>query len=237
MLLTQQMGQVDGWQPLLDAQRAEPYFARLDEFVTGAYATDTVYPPQGQIFAALQACPAERVRVVILGQDPYHEPGQAMGLAFSVPQGCKAPPSLKNIGKELESEFGPGAAAATDLTPWAKQGVLLLNTVLTVGRGRAFSHAGQGWEAFTRAVVEYAAGRGSGPLAAILWGKPAQRFAPIFEQAAGQRPVLVLQSAHPSPLSAYRGFFGSAPFGKVNAFLRQNGAAGIDWRLRGTAGG
>ena len=233
MLLTQQLDALSagGWQPFFDAQRALPYFAELDAFVTAAAERTTVYPAPENIFAAFRACPAAAVRVVILGQDPYHEPGQAMGLSFSVPDGCKAPPSLRNIFKELDTEFGPGSAAHTDLTPWARQGVLLLNTVLTVEQGAAFAHAGRGWETFTRAALEYAAAQGTGPLAAVLWGKPAQKYALIFNAAAVRRPVLVLESAHPSPLSAYRGFFGSAPFGKVNEFLKNNGAAEIDWRL------
>mgnify|MGYP000773831330 FL=1 len=135
----------------------------------------------------------------------------------------------------MESEFGPGSAAHTDLTPWARQGVLLLNTVLTVEQGAAFAHAGRGWETFTRAALEYATAQGTGPLAAVLWGKPAQKYAPIFNAAAARRAVLVLESAHPSPLSAYRGFFGSAPFGKVNAFLENNGVSKIDWRLPANA--
>lgn len=166
------------------------------------------------------------VRVVILGQDPYHEPGQAMGLSFSVPDGCKAPPSLRNIFKELEAELGPGCAAHTDLTLWARQGVLLLNTVLTVEQGAANAHAGRGWETFTRAALEYAAAHGTAPLAAVLWGKPAQKYAPIFNRAAAHRPVLVLESAHPSPLSAYRGFFGSAPFGKGECVFKKQRCSG-----------
>ena len=236
MLLTAELDRLSAtdWQPFFAQERAKPYFAELDAFVTAA-AERTVYPAPENIFAAFRACPAASVRAVILGQDPYHEPGQAMGLSFSVPDGCKAPPSLRNIFKELESEFGPGSAAHTDLTPWARQGVLLLNTVLTVEQGAAFAHAGHGWETFTRAALEYAAAQGSAPLAAVLWGKPAQKYAPIFNAAAARRPVLVLESAHPSPLSAYRGFFGSAPFGKVNEFLKNNDAAEIDWRLSANA--
>ena len=223
------------WQPFFAQERAKLYFAELDAFVTAAAAEKTVYPAAENIFAAFRACPVSAVRVVILGQDPYHEPGQAMGLSFSVPDGRKAPPSLRNIFKELEAELGPGCAAHTDLTLWARQGVLLLNTVLTVEQGAANAHAGRGWETFTRAALEYAAAHGTAPLAAVLWGKPAQKYAPIFNRAAAHRPVLVLESAHPSPLSAYRGFFGSAPFGKVNAFLKNNGAAEIDWRLPANA--
>ena len=230
MLLTAELDRLSAtdWQPLFAQERAKPYFAELDAFVTAAAAERTVYPAPENIFAAFRACPAA-------GQDPYHEPGQAMGLSFSVPDGCKAPPSLRNIFKELESEFGPGSAAHTDLTPWARQGVLLLNTVLTVEQGAANAHAGHGWETFTRAALEYAAAQGTGPLAAVLWGKPAQKYAPIFNAATARRPVLVLESAHPSPLSAYRGFFGSAPFGKVNKFLKNNDAAEIDWHLPANA--
>lgn len=222
MLLTTELDKLSGtdWQLFFAQERAKPYFAELDAFVTAAAAEKTVYPATENIFAAFRACPVSAVRVVILGQDPYHEPGQAMGLSFSVPDGCKAPPSLRNIFKELEAELGPGCAAHTDLTLWARQGVLLLNTVLTVEQGAANAHAGRGWETFTRAALEYAAAHGTAPLAAVLWGKPAQKYAPIFNRAAAHRPVLVLESAHPSPLSAYRGFFGSAPFGKVNAFLK-----------------
>ena len=172
MLLTTELDKLAAtdWQPFFAAERAKPYFAELDAFVTAAAAEKTVYPAAQNIFAAFRACPVSAVRCVILGQDPDHEPGQAMGLSFSVPDGCKAPPSLRNIFKELESEVGPGCAAHTDLTPWAKQGVLLLNTVLTVEQGAAFAHAGHGWETFTRAALEYAAAQGTAPLAAVLWG-------------------------------------------------------------------
>ena len=144
MLLTTELDKLSGtdWQLFFAQERAKPYFAELDAFVTAAAAEKTVSPAAENIFAAFRACPVSAVRVVILGQDPYHEPGQAMGLSFSVPDGCKAPPSLRNIFKELESEFGPGSAAHTDLTPWARQGVLLLNTVLTVEQGAANAHAG-----------------------------------------------------------------------------------------------
>ena len=232
MLLHDQLAPLkdSDWAPFLVSECAKPYFPALDAFVTEAAASRTVYPAPENIFAAFRACPAHQVRVVILGQDPYHEPGQAMGLSFSVPDDCKTPPSLKNIFKELEAEFGPVPVRHNDLTPWARQGVLLLNTVLTVEKGAAFSHAGHGWETFTRAALAYLTSLDAGPLAAILWGKPAQKYAPLFRAAAAKRPVLVLESAHPSPLSAYRGFFGSAPFGKVNAFLQQHGAPPIVWQ-------
>lgn len=232
MLLREQLDQLSysDWAPFWQAEAAKPYFAELDAFVTQAAASHTIYPATQNIFAAFRACPLEKVRVVILGQDPYHEPGQAMGLSFSVPDDCKTPPSLKNIFKELDAEWGPVPHRHNDLTFWAQQGVLLLNTVLTVERGAAFSHAGHGWETFTRAVLDYLTAHGQTPLAAILWGKPAQKYAPLFQAAAQQRPVLVLESAHPSPLSAYRGFFGSAPFGKVNTFLQAHGEAPIAWQ-------
>lgn len=230
MLLTEQAArlQCGDWAPFFAAECAKPYFAALDAFVTEAAAHTTVYPAAENIFAAFAACPAAGIRAVILGQDPYHEPGQAMGLSFSVPDACKAPPSLRNIFKELENETGT-PRAHNDLTPWAQQGVLLLNTVLTVEQGRAFAHAKQGWEAFTKAALEYAVQQSVAPLAAVLWGKPAQKYAPVFAAVQDRRPVLVLESSHPSPLSAYRGFFGSAPFGKINAFLQQHGEAAIDW--------
>lgn len=230
MLLTEQAArlQCGDWAPFFAAECAKPYFAALDAFVTEAAAHTTVYPAAENIFAAFAACPAAGIRAVILGQDPYHEPGQAMGLSFSVPDACKAPPSLRNIFKELENETGT-QRAHNDLTPWAQQGVLLLNTVLTVEQGRAFVHAKQGWETFTKAALEYAVQQSVAPLAAVLWGKPAQKYAPVFAAVQDRRPVLVLESAHPSPLSAYRGFFGSAPFGKINAFLQQHGEAAIDW--------
>lgn len=230
MLLTEQAArlQCGDWTPFFAAECAKPYFAALDAFVTEAAAHTTVYPAAENIFAAFAACPAAGIRAVILGQDPYHEPGQAMGLSFSVPDACKTPPSLRNIFKELENETGT-PRAHNDLTPWAQQGVLLLNTVLTVEQGRAFAHAKQGWEAFTKAALEYAVQQSNAPLAAVLWGKPAQKYAPVFAAVQDRRPVLVLESSHPSPLSAYRGFFGSAPFGKINAFLQQHGEAAIDW--------
>ena len=226
----------DSWKQALSAEFSSDYMTALRAFlVAEREAGKRIFPKGAEYFRALDLTPLDAVKVVILGQDPYHEPGQAMGLSFSVPDGCKAPPSLRNIFKELEAELGPGCAAHTDLTLWARQGVLLLNTVLTVEQGAANAHAGRGWETFTRAALEYAAAHGTAPLAAVLWGKPAQKYAPIFNRAAAHRPVLVLESAHPSPLSAYRGFFGSAPFGKVNAFLKNNGAAEIDWRLPANA--
>ena len=230
MLLTTELDKLSGtdWQLFFAQERAKPYFAELDAFVTAAAAEKNVYPAAENIFAAFRACPVSAVRVVILGQDPYHEPGQAMGLSFSVPDGCKAPPSLRNIFKELEAELGPGCAAHTDLTLWARQGVLLLNTVLTVESGKANGHKSFGWQRFTDAVLAACAGLPQ-PVAFVLWGGQAQKKAPLLEGSAA--PRLILQSAHPSPLSSYRGFFGSRPFSQINAFLRENGEAEIDWQI------
>ncbi|MBQ7566412.1 MAG: uracil-DNA glycosylase [Oscillospiraceae bacterium] len=188
--------------------------------------THTVYPPRERVFAALKLTPPEAVRVVILGQDPYHEPGQAHGPAFSVPDGVKLPPSLKNIYKELQSDLGI-ARASGDLTGWAEQGVLLLNTVLTVRRGEANSHKNFGWQTVTDAIAAAIAELPQ-PVAFLLWGAQAQEKAALAR--ASKYPRLVLCSPHPSPLSAYRGFFGSRPFSQINEFLSKNGEKPIDWR-------
>ena len=278
----------------------EPYQAAL-RAAEAAALLETVYPPRADWFAAFRLTPPERVRVVILGQDPYHEPDQAMGLAFSVRDGVKLPPSLRNIYKELEADLGVPAPASGDLTAWAEQGVLLLNTVLTVAAGRANSHKNFGWQRFTDAVIA-AVSRLPQPVAFVLWGAPAQR---AYENAVGARSArppdaadgmhdakcimqnegsgdggcglprqcahwlamtdsetacsvgtsiacpqapasqrgsadeqcsplqhgsrLVLTAPHPSPLSAYRGFFGSRPFSQINAFLEENGEKPIRW--------
>ncbi len=194
--------------------------------VEQAYAQTTVFPPREDLFTAFRLTPPARVRVVLLGQDPYHEPGQAHGLAFSVRDGVKLPPSLRNIYQELEADLGVAPRASGDLTHWAEQGVLLLNAVLTVEQGKAGSHASFGWQAFTDAAV--AAVRDfPQPVAFVLWGAQAQKKARIAEDSP--HPRLVLQSAHPSPLSAYRGFFGSRPFSKINAFLAGHGEQPIAW--------
>ena len=228
MLLTAEHDRLSAtdWQPFFAQERAKPYFAELDAFVTAAAAEKTVYPAAENIFAAFRACPVSAVRVVILGQDPYHEPGQAMGLSFSVPDGCKTPPSLRNIFKELEAELGPGCAAHTDLTLWARQGVLLLNTVLTVREHAANSHHGHGWEIFTDKIISLLNERKK-PMAFILWGGPARRKKSMITNPAH----FIVESTHPSPLSAYGGFFGSRPFSRVNAFLESAGQTPIDWQL------
>lgn len=212
------------WRPLLAQELSAAYFAALAAQVDAARERTEVYPPAGREFFALQATPPERVRAVILGQDPYHEPGQAMGLAFSVAPGTALPPSLRNIFQELSADLGV-VRRDGDLTAWAEQGVLLLNTVLTVERGSANSHARWGWQRFTDAVIA-ATNRLPQPVAFVLWGTQAQKKVALLHTEA---PRLVLKSAHPSPLSAYRGFFGSRPFSRVNDFLRENGAAPVAW--------
>lgn len=213
------------WAPLLEEETKKPYFAALLHKVEAAYAAGEVYPPEKEIFAALSLTPPEQVRAVILGQDPYHEPGQAHGLAFSVRDGVTPPPSLQNIFKELRTDEGVDHGKSGCLTGWAEQGVLLLNTVLTVERGRANSHKTFGWQRFTDAVLASLSGLPQ-PIAFVLWGAQAQKKAPLL---SSQAPRLILSSPHPSPLSSYRGFFGSRPFSKINAFLRENGAAPVDW--------
>lgn len=201
--------------------------APLVERLAAARETAEIYPPAGREFFALTATPPERVRAVILGQDPYHEPGQAHGLAFSVRDGVRMPPSLVNIGKELASDVGATLSTGC-LTGWAEQGVFLLNTVLTVEQGRANSHSGFGWQRFTDAAVA-ALAQLPQPVAFVLWGAQAQKKAAACK--ASPHPRLVLEAPHPSPLSAYRGFFGSRPFSQINAFLAAHGEASINWNL------
>ncbi len=215
-----------GWNALLAQELEKPYFAALMEKVDAAYARGAVFPPRAELFAAFRLTPPERVRAVILGQDPYHEPGQAHGLAFSVRPGVKLPPSLRNIFRELESDCGVPPRSSGDLTGWAEQGVFLLNTVLSVESGRANSHASFGWQTFTDAVTACLRSLPQ-PIAFVLWGAQAQKKAAVA--ADSPHPRLVLQSPHPSPLSSYRGFFGSRPFSQINAFLEGHGEQGIDW--------
>lgn len=214
------------WGALLTQQWNAPYFQQLLERVAAARAAGTVYPPAGQEFFALTATPPERVRVVILGQDPYHEAGQAMGLAFSVARGVRLPPSLRNIFTELSTDLGITPPEHGDLTGWARQGVLLLNTVLTVADGQANSHAQWGWQRFTDAVLAATASLQQ-PIVYILWGAQAQKKTALL--AGRTAPTCILAAPHPSPLSAYRGFFGSRPFSHANAFLAEYGAQPIAW--------
>lgn len=215
------------WRALLREETEKPYWSALSKRVDEAYDAGEVFPPRSKLFSAFELTPPERVRVVILGQDPYHEPGQAMGLAFSVPQGERLPPSLRNIFMELHTDLGLPQPSGGDLTPWAERGVLLLNTVLTVGRGAANSHAAWGWQRFTDAVLAAMAALPQ-PVAFVLWGSQAQKKRPLLQSAA---PRLVLCAPHPSPLSSYRGFFGSRPFSQINAFLQENGEQPVDWQL------
>ncbi|MEE4153422.1 MAG: uracil-DNA glycosylase [Erythrobacter sp.] len=193
-------------------------------------AGKAIYPPRGERLAALALTPLEAVRVVILGQDPYHGPGQANGLAFSVQKGVRPPPSLVNIFKELESDLGVARPANGDLAKWARQGVLLLNNTLTVEAGQAGSHAGRGWDAITDACIAAVAEREE-PCVFILWGSHARKKAGRVRALGAGAHHLVLASPHPSPLSAHGGFFGSRPFSRANAFLEAHGLGGIDWSL------
>jgi uracil-DNA glycosylase len=191
-------------------------------------AGKAIYPPRGQRLRALELTPLDQVKVVILGQDPYHGPGQAHGLAFSVPDGVRLPPSLSNIYKELRTDCGAEPPANGNLERWARQGVLLLNTCLTVEAGQAASHAGQGWEAITDAAVAAVAEREE-PSVFVLWGNHARNKAARLPQLQKNSRHLILASPHPSPLSAHSGFFGSRPFSRANAFLEANGRAPIEW--------
>ncbi|MDD6024828.1 MAG: uracil-DNA glycosylase [Oscillospiraceae bacterium] len=208
-------------------QYPEEAFAALSERVERAYAEDVVYPPREKLFAALELTPPEKTRVVILGQDPYHEPGQAHGLSFSVEPGVAIPKSLVNIYKELQSDLGITPPEHGCLQRWAEQGVLLLNSVLTVEAHRAGSHRDFGWQEFTDRVIA-ATNSLPQPIAFVLWGNFAMKKAGLIE---GKYPRLVLTAPHPSPLSAYRGFFGSKPFSKINEFLIENNTIPIDWKL------
>lgn len=220
----------ESWRVALAPALATPEAHRLGGWLRAEEeAGRRIYPPRGERLRALELTPLDRVKVVILGQDPYHAPGQAMGLSFSVPQGVRPPPSLVNIFKELEADCGIPRPAHGDLSGWARQGVLLLNTCLTVEDGRAGSHAGRGWEAITDACVAAAAERHA-PTVFMLWGSHAQAKAARVPRLK-DGPHCVIGSPHPSPLSAYRGFFGSRPFSRANAFLDLHGRAIIDWRL------
>lgn len=214
----------ESWKKQMQDEFDKPYFETLTCFVKAEYATTTVYPPGGEIFAAFDACPFEQVRVVILGQDPYHEPGQAHGLCFSVNDGVQFPPSLQNIFKEIESDLGISLPTSGNLTRWARQGVLLLNATLTVRAHQAGSHQNHGWETFTDAVIHRLASQREN-IVFILWGSYAQRKGAFIDRSRH----LVLQSPHPSPLSAYRGFFGNRHFSQANQYLVEHGYSPIQW--------
>ena len=217
------------WRDALGSALASEGARALSEWLEEEEAAGKiVYPPVGLRLNAFALTAPEEVKVVILGQDPYHGPGQAHGLAFSVPEGVKQPPSLANIFKELEADCGIVRPVSGNLERWARQGVLLLNNTLTVEAGRAGSHARRGWEAITDAAVRAVAERGD-PCVFILWGSHAQAKAQRIAALGNSNQHLVLASPHPSPLSAHRGFFGSRPFSRANAFLREHGATPIDW--------
>lgn len=214
------------WKPALAATVKQPWYAELAAFVDAERQAHEVYPPQDEVYAALSLTPLDDVKVLILGQDPYHGPGQAHGLAFSVRPGTPVPASLRNIHRELQADLGVPKPRDGSLVPWARHGVLLLNAVLTVRAGEPNSHKDRGWERFTDDVIR-AVNAKSGRVVFVLWGAYAQRKAALVDGA----PHVVLQAAHPSPLAARKGFFGSRPFSKVNAALREAGAPEVDWRL------
>ncbi|HEX6071946.1 MAG TPA: uracil-DNA glycosylase [Sphingomicrobium sp.] len=220
-----------GWLEHLGGEFAEPYMAELKRFLLAERERGKrIFPRASEWFRALDLTPPDQVRVVILGQDPYHGPGQAHGLCFSVPSGVQPPPSLVNIYKELESDLGIRPARHGFLEHWAKQGVLLLNSVLTVEMGRAASHREKGWERFTDAIIREVNERPE-PSVFLLWGSYAQRKAAFVDSVDRGGRHLVLKAAHPSPLSAHSGFFGCKHFSRANAFLERRGVAPIDWAL------
>ena len=214
----------NSWDEILKDEFKSDYYLTLREFLKKEYFSTTVYPPMGDIFNALKLTDYEKVKVVILGQDPYHGKGQAMGLCFSVPKDIAAPPSLVNIFKEMESDIHI-KNTSPDLTAWARQGVLLLNTSLTVREGQPNSHKGRGWEILTDKIIEKVSEKTT-PVVFILWGSNARSKKSLIK--GGQH--LIIESAHPSPLSAYNGFFGSKPFSRTNDFLVKAGLEPVDWR-------
>ena len=213
------------WKEALATEFEKDYFKKLTDFVRDEYMSGkTVYPEPKNIFNAFNLCPLSSVKVVIIGQDPYHEPGQAHGLCFSVQQGTELPPSLVNIYKEIEQDIGRKSVTSGDLSSWAKQGVLLLNSTLTVLAHVAASHSGHGWETFTDSVIK-AVNDNCKNVVYMLWGSFAQKKADFVDAQNN----LILKSAHPSPLSAYRGFFGNHHFSRANEYLQQYGKQPIDW--------
>lgn len=212
------------WRELLQPEFDSQYFAQLTDFVRGEYATTQIFPPDGQIFSAFNRCPVHNTKVVILGQDPYHDVNQANGLCFSVNDGVKMPPSLVNIFKEISSDLGTAMPANGNLERWADQGVLLLNATLTVRAHQAGSHQGRGWERFTDSVIAHLSACRSN-VVYMLWGSYAIRKSQLIDAERN----LVLTAVHPSPLSAYRGFFGCKHFSKANEYLLQTGQTPIVW--------
>ena len=215
----------EAWQALLGDELRKAYYAQLRRFVADERQQQTIYPPQERVFTAFRLCPPQAVRVVILGQDPYHGEGQAHGLSFSVQAGVATPPSLRNMFKELVADIGCPMPVTGDLTPWARQGVLMLNAVLTVRAGLANSHKDRGWEQFTDAVISVVSERLE-PSVFVLWGNYAKKKSRLIDQTRHR----LIQGAHPSPLSA-RLFMGSRPFSAINAALAELGRPPIDWRI------
>jgi len=214
------------WQPIVGEELEKPYFLKLREFLSTEYAHHNVFPPADKVFSALELTPYDKVNVLIVGQDPYHDEGQAHGLAFAVQPGVRPPPSLVNILKELRDDLGCCIPNNGHLVPWAQQGVLLLNTVLTVRAHSPNSHKGQGWEDFSDAVIRKVA-QEPDRVVFVLWGGNAQKKRELIQESGH----VVIESAHPSPLSAKNGFFGSRPFSKINEALRAGGKLQIDWQL------
>jgi len=214
------------WMPLLEDELKKEYFVKLKNYVETEQSQYSVFPPDQDIFNAFNTTSFEMIKVVILGQDPYHGKGQGHGLAFSVKDGVAFPPSLRNIFKEYSSDLGLDIPTSGNLSSWAKEGVFLLNTVLSVREGEAHSHKDKGWERFTDAVIELISDKKE-HIVFILWGKPAQLKSKLIDESKH----LILKAPHPSPLSSYRGFFGSKPFSKTNEYLREHDLAEIEWRL------
>lgn len=225
ILLSKQLFRND-WDLVLAEEMEKPYYQELREFLKEEYARERIHPDMEDIFNALRQTAFKDVKAVILGQDPYHGPGQAHGLSFSVQPGVRIPPSLRNIFKELEDDLGCQAPGHGNLTEWTEEGVLLLNTVLTVREGQAHSHRGKGWEIFTDRVIRSLNERKE-RVVFILWGKPAQSKIPLIDQNKHR----IITSVHPSPLSARRGFFGSRPFSRVNQYLMESGQAPVNWQI------
>jgi uracil-DNA glycosylase len=217
---------VNSWNRYLASELSKPYLSKLFFYLNDQFSDSIVFPTIDNVFNAFNRTPLENIKVVILGQDPYHGKGQAHGLAFSVPEGIPLPPSLRNIFQEYNNDLGYELPTSGDLTKWANEGVFLLNVVLTVRAGEAHSHKEQGWETFTDAVIKLISEK-KDHVVFILWGKPAQSKAKLIDESKH----LVLKAPHPSPLSSYRGFFGSKPFTKTNTYLKEQGINEIDWKL------
>jgi len=217
----------NGWSEFLKNEFEQPYFKKLSLFLRSEYETKRIFPPKPEVFSAFENVDVSNVKVVILGQDPYHQPNQAHGMAFSVKKGVKVPPSLVNIYKEINSDVGLEIPKHGYLMGWASQGVMMLNTVLTVECSKAFSHRNQGWETFTDNVLKKLNTLNQ-PIVFLLWGKPAQEK----EKFLNNHNHLILKAAHPSPLSAHNGFFGCNHFSKCNNFLIKNNQTPIDWRIK-----